>query len=290
MRRTTLQAVLLGSLTAFGMVGAAAAEEATPTPQPTATAAVSADPRVSMMVRETRLETAIAMLAAQTDFSVRLRNGATNQRVTLSLEDVPLSEAVNALAAQAGLTAWREADGGWSIGTPDDQAGKGPLADLPADRQPPRPDPNSTRVELVASDSKLATIAPMLESMTNRRVELIGRANSERVTVLADGVAVEEVLDRIATGTRLVWWRTPEGYAIGAPEDYRAMVTGIPAPTPAASLPPIAPAPRQSLGSEESRRERMRQHEQRVRDILEWRRNNPDKARPTFAPKPTPQP
>lgn len=231
--------------------------------EPTATGAKT----VSVAGTETRLETVVAILNQQTEARISLGRDAAGKRVSVLADDVPLEEALTKIAEPLSLVWWRDANGEYTIGSTNDRDHTGvndPVWREHPEWVPPTPDHGTPKVNVAASETKIETIVQLLNEQIPKPIKLYGKIPGWRVSVLANGISLEDCLDTIAKPNGWVWWREKDGgYGLGDSEYYRVQVAG---------LPPSPPTPTPDPEIERRARERGRamiQKEQKEREARE---------------------
>lgn len=80
-------------------------------------------------------------------------------------------------------------------------------------------------VSVAGNDTGIEIIVAIINQQVPNKVNIRGRASGQRVSVLADGVPVEEVLTTIANGKGWVWWKELDGtYGLGDREYYESNI------------------------------------------------------------------
>lgn len=118
-------------------------------------------------------------------------------------------------------------------------------------------------VTIALSDGRLTSAASILQNQIPQRLNLYGTAQEARVTILSERRSLGDLLDELAMAADLIWWE--EGTdQIGLADRGWYVANRLPAPAPRET-------PATSYDPEKSRQERLRQHQQKVQDIIRQR-------------------
>ncbi|OYT70037.1 MAG: hypothetical protein CFK49_03945 [Armatimonadetes bacterium JP3_11] len=140
--------------------------------------------------------------------------------VYLTLRETPFTKALQLLCA-ATNTRYSVRDGVYYIA---------PLASAPP---PVRVQENRLRtVNLVGTGMPLRSVAEEIARQTGVKVEVAPDAPNLRFNLNLSGVAVEQALDALCSGTGLRWQKTENGYRIAPTSPPQARVAQTPAQQP----------------------------------------------------------